>query len=203
MKKIPASSSSLSLFGAPILLAMDSPEEFASLQAAWIDEIKPNGPIERMYVENAAETLWELKRLRRIKALMVRNASRAALENLLKQLIRDQHFMLKTENAEKAEQLALDYFTCNAGKKEVLEMLSQFGLDARAIDAEAFRLCLPDLETLDKSLISSEKRLNKTIRLIAVYRKDLARLIRRSADWILDTTESPELESPDQCSAAA
>jgi hypothetical protein len=56
---------------------------------------------------------------------------------------------------------------------------------------------------LDKSLISSEKRLNKTIRLIAVYRKDLARLIRRSADWILDTTESPELESPDQCSAAA
>src|SRR5207245_1918694 len=118
MNKIPASSSSsLSVLGAPILLAMDSPEEFASLQAALIDEIEPNGPIERMYVENAAETIWEIRNLRRIKALMVRIASRAALENVLKQLIRNQHYMLKPENDEKAEQLALEYFKSEAKKK--------------------------------------------------------------------------------------
>src|SRR5207245_6794495 len=105
---------------------------------------------ERMYAENAAETIWELKRLRQIKALTVRIASRTALENLLKQLIRNPHYMLKLENDEKAEQLALDYFKSEAKKKEVLELLAEFGLDARAIDAEAFRLCLSDLDRLDK-----------------------------------------------------
>ena len=204
MNKIPASSSSsLSVLGAPILLAMDSPEEFKSLQAALIDEIEPNGPIERMYVENAAETIWELKRLRQIKALMIRIASRTALENLLKQLIRNPHYMLKLENDEKAEQLSLDYFKSEAKKKEVLELLSEFGLDARAIDAEAFRSCLPDLGALEKMLISLEKRWNKTIRLIAEYRKDLAKLLRRSGDRILDAAESPDLESPDEHPAAA
>jgi hypothetical protein len=198
MKKLPASSSSPSLFGAPVLLAMDSPEEFASMQAALIDEIMPDGPIERMYVENAAETIWELKNLRRIKALTVRIASRAGLENLLKQTIRDQHFMLKIENEEKAEQLALDYFKCKVKKKEVLELLAEFELDARAIDAEAFRLRLPDLDTLNKMLITSEKRLNKMFRLIAEYRKDLAKLLRRRADRILDVADSPDLESQDQ-----
>ena len=204
MSKIPAwSSSSLSLLGAPILLAMKSPEEFALLQAALIDEIEPEGPIERMYVENAAAILWDLKSLRQTKALIVRSASRAALENLLKQLIRDQQLLAFLDNEAKAEQLAFDYFRSKAKKKEALEILSQFGLDERAIDAEAFRSCLPDLGTLDKMLISSEKRWNKTIRLVAEYRKDLARHLCRSADRVLEEAESPDLELQDKRPAAA
>jgi len=202
MKKIPTSSSR-SVFGAPVLLAMDSPEEFASLQARLIEEIEPEGPIEHMYVENAAAILWDLKSLRQTKGQIVRNASRAGLENLLKQLIRNQHITLKDENYEKAEQLALDYFKCKVKKKEVLELLGEFGLDARAIDAEAFKLCLADLGKLDTMLISSEKRWNKTLRLIAEYRKDLALILRRSADRILDAADSPDLEPRGQAPAVA
>jgi hypothetical protein len=108
--------------------------------------------------------------------------------------------MLKPDNDEKAEQLALDYFKCEEKKTVVVELLSQFGLDERAIAAEAFKLCFVDIGTLDKMLVSLEKRFNKAVRSIAEYRKDWERLLRRSADRML--AESPDLP-PDQRSAVA
>jgi hypothetical protein len=202
MKKLPTSLPCPSVIAAPTLRAMGTPEEFAALHAELIDDIKPSGAIERMYVENAAEMIWELKSLRRIKTLIVRTSFRTALENLLKQVIRNEHYMLKPDNDEKAEQLALDYFKCEEKKTVVVELLSQFGLDERAIAAEAFKLCFADIGTLDKMLISSEKRFNKAIRSIAAYRKDWERLLRRSADRMLDVAETPDL-APDQRSAVA
>ena len=84
------------------------------------------------------------------------------------------------------EYLATGWFTDPEVKGIVSKILRQFQLDESAIEAEAIKRCLPDLEVLDKMLCTLEARFNKTLRCIAKYRKSLARQLRESADRIIE-----------------
>jgi hypothetical protein len=101
-----------------------------------------------------------------------------------------------------AELLATGWFTDSEVKGIVSKILRQFQLDESAIEAEAIKRCLPDLELLDKMLCTLEARLNKTLRCIAEYRESLARQLRESADRIIEGKNLLALEDPANKSAA-
>ena len=61
----------LTLFSKPQLLITESAEDFAALNAALMEEIKPRGTIERLYVDDIAALVWEILRLRRCKVAIV------------------------------------------------------------------------------------------------------------------------------------
>ena len=84
------------------------------------------------------------------------------------------------------EYLAAGWFTDPEVEGIVSNILRQFQLDESAIEAEAIKRCLPDLEVLDKMLSTLEARLNKTLRCIAEYRESLARQLRESVDRITE-----------------
>lgn len=86
--------------------------------------------------------------------------------------------------------LATGWFTDPEVKGIVSKILRQFQLDVSAIEAEAIKRCLPDLEVLDKMLCTLEARLNKTLRCIAEYRESLARQLRESADRIIESRKN-------------
>jgi hypothetical protein len=167
------------------LLITESADEFDALRDAFEQEIKPRGIIEQMYVHDISSIVWEILRLRRCKVVIINSAFRSALQNLLKQLLR-QPGQYEYEVEDEAQALAQAWFTDQEAKKQVSELLSQFELDESAIEAEAIRRSSSDLELLDRMLTSLESRRDKALRCVAEYRASLAHRLREGADRIID-----------------
>jgi hypothetical protein len=167
------------------LLITESAEEFDALRDAFEQEIKPRGIIEQMYVHDISSIVWEILRLRRCKVIIINSAFRSALQDLLKQLLR-QPGQYEYYVEDEAQALAQAWFTDEEAKKQVSEILSRFGLDESAIEAEAIRKSSSELELLDRMLSSLESRRNKALGCVAEYRASLAHQLQESADRIID-----------------
>jgi hypothetical protein len=167
------------------LLITESADEFDALRDAFEREIKPRGIIEQMYVHDISSIVWEILRLRRCKVIIINSAFRSALQDLLKQVLR-QPGQYEYQVEGEAQTLAQSWFTDQEAKKEVSEILSRFDLDESAIEAEAVRRSSSDLEVLDRMLTSLESRRDKALGCVAQYRASLAHQLRESADRIID-----------------
>jgi hypothetical protein len=182
------------LFGTPPLLITESADEFSTLLAALEQEIKPNGIIEQIYLADLAAIVWKIQRLRRCKTGIINNAFRPALQSLLRQLLISSNFLSHRDDEERADALALDWFSNQRTKKEVLAILRQFHLDESAIEAEAIRLSSSDLELLDRMLTSLRSRLDKALGCVAEYRHSFAKQLQQSSDRILEGNDMLRLE---------
>ncbi len=154
-------------------------------------EIKPKSFIEHMYVEDVANILWDIMRLRRFKADIINNRFRAALEKILEQVLCEPKFQFGVRD--KAERLAHDWFHTQKANNEVAKLLRQYQLDEHSIAAEAFRQTAQDMDRLDRMLTLAEVRRDRALRSIAEYRLSLATRVRQSLDQILDNDEVPRL----------
>jgi hypothetical protein len=169
------------------LLITESADEFDALRDAFEQEIKPRGIIEQMYVHDICSIVWEILRLRRCKVVIINSAFRSALEDLLERLLREPGQLSYDGRLRiKAQALAHLWFVDKEAKKEVSEILSEFGLDESAIEAEAISKSSSHLELLDRMLTSLESRRNKALGCVAEYRASLAHQLRESADRIID-----------------
>jgi len=74
------------------------------------------------------------------------------------------------------------------------ELLRQFGLDERAIEAEAIKSSSADLIATDKMLTLLEATRRQALRSIAQYRDELAERLERRSDLILDQENLVQLE---------
>jgi hypothetical protein len=178
----------------PPLLVTESADEFESMSAELEAEIQPRGYIERMYAADIANIVWEIHRLRRCRTAMLNAAFRPALRRLLRQLLAD------TEAEDQAEDLAYGWFT---DKEQVTAILGQFGLDESAIEAQAIRRTLPELEQLDKMVAMSELRRDRALLGVAEYRDGLARRLRQGSDRMIAANDVPRLEDTSSKKAAA
>src|SRR5271154_5554100 len=73
---------------APLLIT-ESKDEFDRIRDALNGEIEPRGIIEQLYVEDIAYLVWEALRMRRNKAAIINSAFRAALTEIISQLLRE------------------------------------------------------------------------------------------------------------------
>jgi hypothetical protein len=167
------------------LLITESAAEFDGLSDAFRREINPRGIIERIYVHEFSAIVWDILRLRRGKSNIINAAFRSALQAVLAELLREPG-QFEDYVPDEAEELARAWFTNKEAKKKVSGILSRFGLDESAIEAEAIRRSSSDLELLERMLTSLELRRNKTLACIAEYRATLAQQLRESADRIVD-----------------
>jgi hypothetical protein len=71
------------------VLITESSAGFDAVRTALEQEIRPRGIIERMYVNDISSIVWEMLRLRRCKTAIINMGFRAALENLLSQLLKN------------------------------------------------------------------------------------------------------------------
>src|SRR6059036_1556730 len=102
------------------LLITESAGEFDALRDAFEQEIKPRGIIEQMYVHDISSIVWEILRLRRCKVVIINSVFRSALQNLLKQVLR-QPGQYEYDVEDEAEALAQAWFTDQEAKKRVSE----------------------------------------------------------------------------------
>ena len=183
----------LTLVSKPPLLITESAEDFAALNAALTEEIKPRGIIERLYVDDIAALVWEILRLRRCKVAIVNRAFKNALSEIVYRLAGEPE--MDTPEREWYEAIILDWFSKPEARKEVLELLAEFRLDEFAIEAEAIRSVFSELEVLDKMLTLLESRRNKALRSIADYRNDFAKQVREVSNRVIEADPVIQLEN--------
>lgn len=181
-----------SLRCSPYLLTTESQDEFASLCEELEQELQPRGVIERMYVQDVAYLIWDILRLRRSKTTIINTALLAALRGILKQLQKRSAVRIPSQSKQ-FEDLAHGWFDNEKSKAQVASLLLKFGLDESAIEAEAFRRCVEDIERLDRMLTFAEARRDRALRGIADYRQSFSRRVQQATNRILDAEEVPQL----------
>jgi hypothetical protein len=168
----------------PPLLITESQDEFDRVHDALCHEIRPRGIIERMYVLDFANLIWEIGRLRRCRANIIKLEFGNALSEILRQVL--DHVESGGELFALAEDRAREWFEDSKAQKETLADLNQYELDESAIEATAIKNRAEELEYLDRLLVSLESRRDKALRNIAEYRRDFAKLLRESSDRIIE-----------------
>jgi hypothetical protein len=183
----------LKVFSKTPLLITESAEDFAALAAALTQEIKPRGIVERIYVDDIAAVVWEIRRLRRCKIVIVNTAFKDALSEIVYRLAGEPE--LGTAKREWVDNVCRDWFSKSEARKEVSKLLEEFHLDESAIEAEAIRSEFQDLETLDRMLTLQESRLNKALRSIADYRDSFAKQVREVSKRVIEGDPVIQLEN--------
>jgi len=169
-----------------MLLNTESKDEFEKLVLAYSEDIRPDGFIERRYVEDIAYHDWEIFRWRSAKAEIVNIAMFISVKIILMK-----RYPLKTLSA--IEILARGWFDHKPTKAEVLRMLRPFGLDETAFAAQALQLKAEKIEQLDRLEAAAEARREKALRMIVKLRKDFGQRLRRRSDSFLATEPVPAL----------
>jgi hypothetical protein len=154
-------------------------------------EIGPSGVIERIFVRDVAALTWDIMRLQRCKTATINLEFLKALKLVLLQLL-DEHDKMVPHA--RIQYLAKHWFTDKSARREVLELLEQFGLDERAIEAEAIKGSSADLTAFDKMLSLLEVRRRQALRSIALRREELARRLEGRSDLLLDQENLVRLE---------
>ena len=111
----------------PPLLISESDEEFNALREALYKELRPNGIIERMYVEEFVDLAWQIARLKRCKAGVINLAFHQASKNILWELL------------EAGPDVARDWIFYPKMGKQVEAGLASYKLDSSIIIAEAIK----------------------------------------------------------------
>jgi hypothetical protein len=168
----------------PPVLMSESADEYAALHRRLVDEIRPQGPIEALYVEEITDLIWTIQRLRNFKITIIILASRRSLVNILTELLTI-HGKIKVDSLAK-KWFDEDEDESSAAKEEVRKILQRFNLDESVIEAEAIKLVADQLDWLDKNLASASSRLDKSLRFIKSYRIDFANELRRQSDRLLN-----------------
>ena len=76
-------------------------------------------------------------------------------------------------------------------RREVGALLAQLGLDQSAIEAEAYRLRVAEIESVDRLLTSKQRSLEDALRFIGKLRKNLGDRLRQSSAERLEENAPP------------
>ena len=170
-----------------MLLVTESAVEFDKLRDELLQDIQPQGAIERQYAEDIAYLTWEVRRYRETKAGIINAALLSALKGILDQVLPTIRPLAK------ADDLARGWFDDKKAKAEVMKLLQTHGLDESAIAAEAFRLRAKDIESCNRMEAFAEARREKALRVIGKVQKKLAARLRQSSDRMLEKPEAAPL----------
>ncbi len=174
----------LQLFSKTPLLVTESEQDFSDLSAALMQEIKPRGIVQQLYLTDFVTRVWEISQFQRCKVAIVKTAFRDALSEIVYRLAGEPE--MGTPKREWVDAVTNDWFSKPEARKEVLQLLGQFHLDEAAIEAEAIRISFSEVEMLDRMITLLESRRNKALRSIAEYSDGFAKSVREASNRVIE-----------------
>lgn len=169
------------------VLPSESNEAYLALAARVIASAAPKDGIEEILVRDIIDQTWEIQRLRRAKAGLLKLAWTNGLDNVL--------FQIGYERSDERRYLSEN---CMAGKKRaqqtVHKALSEAGLSLNEVTAKTLEIKLDSIERLDRMLASAEARRNNSLREIDRHREAFGAGTRAGIEEVEDA-EYQDLES--------
>lgn len=160
-------------------LPFESNDDFDALLAELIVAYDPKDTIEFILVKELADHMWELLRLRNMRRAAMETELARATHNLL-----SDHYSAATGELGLAAQRGMTYMVRAAASGDVnnLNSLRDIALDAgvsqRMLQYEAYRIGMKTITALDEAISTSERRRDKTIRMIEDRRRTMGVMSR-------------------------
>jgi hypothetical protein len=172
------------------VLRSESSAEFELFRQAHENDLKPHGIVEEGLLDEIVTSSWEDLRYQRTETAIINAGMPAALLKIFGQLAEDlgEYF----DEGENPRQLLAARF-CTGIKSEVLELLGRFGLDESAVEAQAIRDALPDLEPIRKLRASAQARRDRALACLAAYRECFSQQSPVTTEDVIEAKDAPRL----------
>jgi hypothetical protein len=112
----------------------------------------------------------EIQRIRQAKAGIIDITRKEALRSILESILEEEDLEYSKGRISEADLKADEWYTCPDIREELTALMARYGLDEKAITAQAFALRSRELEKLEHMLASKELRRSAMLREIATYR---------------------------------
>jgi hypothetical protein len=175
------------------LLPGEKQADYADVALRVIRAAKPRDAIEEFLVRDVVDLTWEILRLRRVKAGMLRASMGVGVERALARVGRPH---LEGDQLGKSWAAGDD-----SARKKVDAILNKAGLTIDEAIAIALESKLDSFERLDRLLASAEARRNNALREVDRHRDALGGGVRRSIGEIEDA-EFQDVETGEGAAAA-
>jgi hypothetical protein len=140
-----------------------------------VDAARPNDAIEELLIRDVIDLTWEVLRLRRTKAGVVRASFGASLQNVLRGLF-----------GESSDLVTKSLSRNKAAEKEVAAKLAAARLTIEDVEAQTVEFNLDVFERLDRMMASAGARRNNALREIDRHREALGASTRKALEEIED-----------------
>jgi hypothetical protein len=163
---------------APPLTPGENEGQYASLAAGIVAGARPREAIEELLTRDVIDLTWEILRLRRVKAGLLRTSIGSGIKTVMVSLGYDE---LKGYGS--AEGLGQNWAAGDkSAKNEVAGILQKAQLTIEDVMAETLESKIDSFERIDRMLASAEARRNNALREIDRHREAMGTTIRRSID---------------------
>ncbi len=160
------------------LLPGEKQADYSDVAVRVVRAAKPKDAIEEFLVRDVIDLTWEILRLRRIKAGLLR----ASLDAGVSRVLGSVGYPYLQKGALTEEWAAGD----KTARQEVDAILKKAGLSIDDVTAQTLDSKLDSFERLDRMLASAEARRNNALREIDRHRDALGGGVRRSIEEIED-----------------
>jgi hypothetical protein len=163
------------LFGPPPLITDEEPAEYELLAERVIAAVRPRNTLERIWVRDVVDLVWEARRLRRLKTSLLQAVSHMGVyEFLLPRIGPDQATKFSNRSALGYPAIEVEVFLTNAA------------LPKDALTALTFERKLESFERIDRLIASAEARRNNALREIDRHRAALGAAVRAVVEEVED-----------------
>lgn len=160
------------------LLPGEQEAEYATHVAHIVMVAKPRDAIEDLLTRDVIDLSWEVLRLRRLKAGLLRGATSSSIYHVMCRLGYEHEY---------ARELAANWVAGRkAAQKEVVGALQKAQLTMEDVMAKSLEDKIDSFERFDRMLASSEARRNNALREIERHRAALGAAVRQAMDEVQD-----------------
>ena len=155
------------LLAPPPIINGEDPKEYFELWERFHAEAKPRDLTETALLRDVVDHIWEIRRLRRLKAGLLNAGACQGLELVLRPLCFE------------SDEIAIKWRQRDAASvKQADEFLAQAGLGMAEVMAMTLGLNLSTVDAIDRIIERSEKRYHAALREIEHHREALAEPVR-------------------------
>jgi hypothetical protein len=165
------------------LLPGEAEADYTDVAARIVAVAQPRDAIEEFLTRDAVDLTWDILRLRRMKAGLLRAAAGKGVRGILATIADiDTHDL-----ARKADHFAKEWASGTASvRQEFAEKLQRAGLTMDDVMAETLAKEIESFERFDRMLASAEARRNNALREIDRHRSALGAVVRQMVDEVED-----------------
>jgi hypothetical protein len=168
----------LALFGRPPLIEGENSAAYDELLGRISAVVKPTDILEHIWLQEVVDLVWEILRLRRLKANLMAATAHQGLERVLKPLLKESEIFGNTP----ARGLAQAWLAKDPeALKEVDKLLASAGLSVDAVMARTLSVNLDVIERIDRLITIAETRHNAALRELDRHRAVLGQDLRGAA----------------------
>jgi hypothetical protein len=168
----------------PPLLPGEGEADYVNLIARVVAVARPRDAIEEFLTRDVIDLTWDIFRLRRMKAGLLRASAGKGVRRILSTIedVNDTY-----DQAREADHFVQEWASGRASvRREFAGMLKKAGLTMDDVMAEAFAKEIDSFERFDRMLASAEARRNNALREIDRHRTALGAAVRQVVDEVED-----------------